>query len=96
MRTVLTQQELAERWGVTVKTITEYRQDGILTPIKGIPAIRFSKKYIEELEGVEIEKFSPLERKKLEREIEKLNFENQKLRSIVGNVLNESSKIIGL
>ncbi|MGL4569583.1 MAG: helix-turn-helix domain-containing protein [Clostridium sp.] len=99
MKVVLTQQELAERWGVTVKTIAEYRNDGIITPIKGIPAIRFSIKYVEELEGVKLEKFSPLEKARMEKELkelESLRFENKKLKTILSNVLSETSKVIGL
>lgn len=96
MKTVLTQNELAERWGITVKTITEYRQDKILQPIKGIPVIRFSLEYIQEMEGTTIEKFSPLERRRLEREIGELKNENMELKSILSNILSESSKVIKL
>lgn len=94
MKTVLTQQELAERWGVTVKALTDWRNDKVLQPIQGIPAIRFSKEYIEKMEGVTLEKFSPLERKRMESEIEKLQNQNIELKKILGNVLTESSKII--
>lgn len=96
MKTVLTQEELADRWGVSIKTIREYRLDGIIQPIKGIPAIRFSLEYIQEIEGVKIEKFSPLERKRMENEIQKLTEDNKKLKEILGNILSESSKIINL
>ncbi len=96
MKTVLTQQELAERWGVTVKTITEYRTDGILQPVKGIPIIRFSLDYIQQLEGTTIEKFSPLERSRLTTELEKVQKENEKLKNILGGILSEASKVITL
>lgn len=96
MKTVLTQQELAERWGVTVKTITEYRQDGILQSINGIPVIRFSLEYIQQLEGVTLEKFSPMERRRMEMMIEGLKQENNKLKSILSNILAESSKVINV
>lgn len=96
MKTVLTQEELADRWGVSIKTIREYRLDGIIQSIKGIPAIRFSLEYIQEIEGVKIEKFSPLERKRMENEIQKLTEDNKKLKEIIGNILSESSKVINL
>lgn len=95
MKAVLTQQELAYRWGVTVKALTDWRNANVISPITGIPVIRFSKEYIEELEGVTIEKFSPLERKRMEIELEKLKHQNGELKKILGNVLSESSKIIG-
>ena len=94
MKTVLNQQEVSERWGVTVKALTDWRNQGILQPIKGIPVIRYSFEYIQSLEGTTIEKFSPLERKRMEIEIEKLKQENEKLMSIVSNVLSEASKVI--
>lgn len=96
MKTVLTQEELAERWNVSVKTIREYRIDGIIQPIRGIPAIRFSLEYIQNIEGTKLEKFSPLERKRLESELEKVKQENNKLKSVLGNILVESSKLINL
>ena len=94
MKSVLTQQEVSERWGVTVKALTDWRNQGILQPIKGIPVIRYSFEYIQSLEGTTLEKFSPLERKRMEIEIEKLKQENEKLMSIVSNVLSEASKVI--
>lgn len=94
MRSVLTQQELSERWGVTVKALTDWRNQGVLQPIKGIPVIRYSIEYIQEIEGTTLEIFSPLERKRMEIEIEKLKQENEKLISIVSNVLSEASKAI--
>jgi len=94
LKTVLTQQELSERWGVTVKALTDWRNQGILQPVKGIPVIRYSLEYIQSLEGTTLEKFSPLERKRMEIENEKLKQENEKLMSIVSNILSEASKVI--
>lgn len=94
MKTVLTQQELAERWGVTVKTLTEWRNAGVLQPIKGIPVIRFSIDYINNIEEVTPDRFSPLERRKLEQEIEKLKHQNNELNKVLSNILAESSKVI--
>ena len=96
MKTVLTQKELAERWGLTPKAITDYRNAGILQTIKGLPVIRFSLEYIQELEGTTLERFSPLERKKMEMRSEELKTENEKLKGILGNILAESSKVIGI
>lgn len=94
MREVLTQQELAERWGVTVKTITEYRNEGIISPIKKIPAIRFALKDIQEIEGHRHEKFTLLDKKNLEKEMNELREENKRLKTVLSNILSESSKVI--
>jgi DNA-binding transcriptional MerR regulator len=92
---LLTQAELAERWKVTEESIRNWRNQGILQPVKGIPVIRFSMPYILELEGVKLEQFSPLLKRRMEREMEELRKENQKLKKIIGNVLAETSQVIG-
>jgi len=73
MDKLLTKKDLAERWQVTETSIDNWRRDGIITTCKGVPAVRFSPQHIAELEGAKIEKFSPLERKKIERELEDKN-----------------------
>jgi predicted site-specific integrase-resolvase len=89
MDKLLTQQDLAERWQVDVSTITNWRKEGVLTQCKGIPAIRFNEQYILELEGVRLEKISPLMYKKLEKEYGRLEEENKKLKAVITNVLVE-------
>lgn len=96
MSRLFTQQDLAERWQVDVTTITNWRKDGILQQAKGIPAIRFTEQHVLELEGVKLDKFSPLERKKLERENEELKLQNAKMKEILSKVLAETSQIINL
>lgn len=100
MNKLLTQQDLAERWQVSVKAIENYRQQGIITPVRGIPSIRFNPQHILELEGTKLEKFSPIERRKFELQNEKLKTENEELKKILRNILShalsESSKFINL
>lgn len=96
MDSLLTQKELAERWQVTEESIRKWRNEGIIQQAKGVPVIRFAMQHILELEGVQLEKFSPLLKRKLERELEELQEENQKLKRILGNVLAETSEVIGL
>ena len=96
MDKLFTQQDLAPRWQVTVNTIENWRKDGTIQPAKGIPAIRFTEQHILELEGVRLDRMSPLERKRLEFEIEKLRLENEKLKGIISKVLAETSQIIGM
>lgn len=91
---LLTQQDLATRWKVDVSSITNWRKEGILTPCKGLPVIRFSLQYILELEGVKLEKVSPLMYRRLEKEKEELEIENERLKGIITNVLVQVSPIL--
>lgn len=52
--------------------------------------------HIAELEGIKLEKFSPLEKRKLEEELEKVKRERDLYKSIVVNNLVECSKVINL
>lgn len=96
MDKLLTQKDLAERWQVSVRAVENWRKDGLITPVEGIPSIRFNPQNIAELEGTKIERFSPLERRRMENEIESLKQENEKLKGILSNVLRDVSEIIKL
>jgi hypothetical protein len=89
MEKLLTQQDLADRWQVSVRAIENWRKDGTLQPAKGVPAIRFTPEYIAELEGAGMKKASPLQMKRLEREIEGVRRENEKLKGIMTRILSE-------
>lgn len=69
---LLTVKDLANRWKCSERSIREYISDGTITPCKGVPGVKFHPSYISKMEGVEIERFSPLERKKMQREIDEL------------------------
>ncbi|NEZ46526.1 histidine kinase [Clostridium niameyense] len=93
---LLTQKDLAQRWQMSVKSIEEYRKAGIIPVVEGIPAIRFNLQTIMELEGTKLERFSPLERKRMERELELLKQENEKLRSVLSKALSELAPVMML
>jgi DNA-binding transcriptional MerR regulator len=76
---LLTKKDLAARWGVTTTTIDRWVKDGIISPVKGLPSVRFNLEHVLKLEGTEIGKLSPLERKRLLRKIEQLEIEKEKL-----------------
>ncbi len=91
---LLTKKDLAERWQVTTTTINRWISDKIITPVKGIPSIRFSMDHILELEGVKLDRLSPLERRRLEKEkmeleerIIALERENTEMKEYIKNVL---------
>lgn len=81
---LLSREDVAKRWGVTTSTIINYENDGIITRIPDIPTPRYNLAEIQKLEGTELNAFSPLERKKLERENRELkeiiNRQNELLR----------------
>ena len=93
MNKLLTQQDLANRWQVSVRAIENWRKEGILQPVKGIPAIRFTPEYVAQLEGVELKKTSPLELKRLERELEELRKENEELKGILARIMAEGARV---
>lgn len=92
---LLTQEDLAERWQMSIKAIENYRKDGIIVPVKGIKAIRFNPRYIEEIEG-SIPEGATWHERKLQKRIEALEEENQKLKGVLSNILAESSKVINM
>ncbi|MFV3013499.1 histidine kinase [Clostridium botulinum] len=93
---LLTQKDLAERWQVSVKAIESYRQQGVITPVEGLPSIRFNPQHIAELEGTKLERFSPLERRRMERELEQIKQENEKLKGILSQTLANLAPVINL
>lgn len=70
MNKLLTKKDLSARWQITPQTVDVYIRDGIITPVKGIPSIRFTEQHISELEGLKMERFSPIQKRKLEKELE--------------------------
>lgn len=95
MKTLLTRAELAARWSVDVKTVANWENEGVIQRVKGIPAPRYKLEDIEKLEGItDNRKFSPLERQRLEREVQNLKAENKNLKQILNNIFSESSKIV--
>ncbi|ACA46394.1 histidine kinase [Clostridium botulinum] len=93
---LLTQKDLSERWQVSVKAIESYRQQGLITSVEGLPSIRFNPQHIAELEGTKLERFSPLERRRMERELEQIKQENEKLKGILSQTLANLAPVINL
>lgn len=75
--------DLSIRWQKDENTIRRYVREGVLSPCKGVPGMMFHPRYISSLEGVEIERFSPLEKRRLENDIEKLKKENEQLKIVL-------------
>ncbi|KPU43018.1 chromosome-anchoring protein RacA [Oxobacter pfennigii] len=95
MDKLLTKKDLAERWQVSTKTIENWVKEGKLTPCRNIPGdMRFHPDYITELEGVKLDKFSPLERRKMEREIEELKVRLEKAEGALAKVSMISTEAV--
>ena len=83
METLLTVNDLAKKWQKDERTIRKYIADGTITACKGVPGVMFHPKYIAELEGIGFEKFTQLERKKMQNENNALKKENEQLKSLL-------------
>ena len=96
MDRLLTKKDLAERWQVTETSIDNWRRDGILTTCKGVPSVRFSPQHIEELEGIKLEKFSPLQRKKLEREMDEQKLKLEQREKEIADLKSRITRILAI
>ena len=83
---LLTKKDLATRWQVQPQTIDDYVKQGVITPVKGIPSIRFNPQHIAKIEQTEISRFSPFERRKLQEQLDKVTQERDYYKSIVADV----------
>jgi DNA-binding transcriptional MerR regulator len=80
MYKLLTTKDLAERWRVSTTTVNRWVDDGVIPPVKGLPSKRFRLEDVLKLEGTEIGKLSPLERKRLLKEVKGLEERNKELK----------------
>ncbi|MDB2125796.1 MULTISPECIES: transcription factor [Clostridium] len=81
-QTLINRQNLAKRWDYeSTKPIEAFEKAGVLTRVPLPNSIRYSLEEIEKIEslGQDINPLSPLERRRLERKIEKLERENEML-----------------
>lgn len=90
---LLTKKDLSQRWQVSERTIDQYREDGVITPIKGIPCVRYNLRYIQQIEECIPEK-TTLRERKLEKELQEVINERDYLKSILANILAQSTKAI--
>lgn len=83
MKTLISREELSERWGVSTQSIINYEKDGVITRNPNIPVPRYSLYEICKLEGIELNALSPLERRRLENLIKKQEDEISALKSVL-------------
>lgn len=95
MEQLLTKPQLAEHWQVTEKAIENWTKDGLITPCQRVPGrMRFSPRYIAELEGVKLEKHSPLEWRRLERELEQWKIRAEKAENVITQINVATTEVI--
>lgn len=86
---LLSRQDLAKRWGFSdTRVLINYEQSGILKRVPKIPVPRYSLRQIEEIEsvGIDINPLSPIERRRLERELEQVKKERDFYKSKIDNI----------
>ena len=75
IKTLITREELAERWPFDTRTIQRYEADGVLTRNPNFKKPTYYMEEILKLEGTEFNPLSPIERRRLERKVEDLEKE---------------------
>lgn len=91
---LLTRNELATRWKMSLDSIDEMRRNGVIKQVPRINCIRFNLQHIEAIEETKIERFSPLERKRLQAEIGALEAKVKSYDLIVTAILKAAANII--
>lgn len=95
-RTLLSIEELAKRWGVSVPTIRRMKNEGKIKPVKGFGDVKFNIKDVLKYEGSgELDPLSPLERRRLELEIKNRDNEIARLNGILSQIISPIGEYIG-
>lgn len=77
---VLTKQQVAEKFQVSVRTIDRMIQRGTLKPARNLPGVRFTVEHIMDVLELGPDKVKSIEVKKLKRELEEKRAENEMLK----------------
>lgn len=96
-QTTFTQQELADRWGVTKQTIKNMENAGQLKRLLGIPGVRYRAREVYALEGMEEKDWDPMtpfERRKLLHEIEEKDREIERLKAALYQITQYTSEFM--
>lgn len=83
---LISRETLAKRWDVTTRTVINYEQEGLITRNPNVPVPRYNLEEIMKLEGSELNPLSPLERRRLEKQVEELTKERDYWKSKVETV----------
>lgn len=96
-KTLLGIDELAERWGVERSTIRRMKDKGEIKAVKGFGNLKFNINDILKIEGSgSIDPLSPLERRKLEIELQNKDNEIARLNAILSQMIAPLGEYINL
>lgn len=91
---VYTVSDVAKLFKCTETSVYNMRNQGVLHQIKGITGVRFSKKEVESLIGLDDE-YTPMAYRKLKIEVDSLQKENHKLKSEIRKITSQMLVIVG-
>lgn len=91
---VYTVSDVAKLFKCTETSVYNMRNQGILHQIKGVAGVRFSKKEVESLIGLDDE-YTPMAYRKLKAEVERLQEENNKLKIGIKKITSQMLVIVG-
>ena len=91
---VYTANQVAELFQISLTAVYDLRNKGKLKQLPNVSGVRFSKKEVEALAGVESE-YSAIGYRKLKNEVELLEKENKKLKSEIKKITSQMLVIVG-
>lgn len=91
---VYTVEQVAELLQISTTSVYNLRNDGKLTQLPNISGVKFNRKEVEALAGVEDE-YNAIGYRKLQSEVESLRKENHKLKSEIKKITSQMLVIVG-
>lgn len=91
---VYTASQVAELFQISITAVYDLRNKGKLKQLPNVSGVRFSKKEVEALAGVEDE-YNAIGYRKLQSEVESLRKENHKLKSEIKKITSQMLVIVG-
>ena len=91
---VYTVEQVAELLQISTTSVYNLRNDGKLTQLPNISGVKFNKREVEALAGIEDE-YNAIGYRKLQNEVESLRKENHKLKSEIKKITSQMLVIVG-
>ena len=91
---VYTASQVAELFQISLTAVYDLRNKGKLKQLPNISGVKFSKREVEALVGVEDE-YNAIGYRKLQSEVENLRKENHKLKSEIKKITSQMLVIVG-
>ncbi len=91
---VYTANQVAELFQISLTAVYDLRNKGKLKQLPNVSGVRFSKKEVEALAGIESE-YSAIGYRKLKNEVETLREENNRLKNSIKKITGDLLVIVG-